>query len=112
MRFNRRNWIRFFDGHNKSTTIRLRRQRVGHHNVWAGSYYHPELLGTLEVIGVKSKLFKELNMFDAKMDGFSTLDELKTELLKLNKSIELDNLVYINHVENPINKYKVESKGE
>jgi len=46
MRFNRRNWIRFFDGHNKSTTIRLKPQRIGKHNIWAGSYYHPEKLGT------------------------------------------------------------------
>ena len=104
MRFTRKNWIRFFDGHGKSTTIRLRSQRIGKHNVWAGSYYHPELLGTLHVVGVKSKLFKKLDLFDAKNDGFDTFDELKDELLKLNKSIEPDTIVYINHIEEPIDK--------
>ena len=106
MRFTRRNWVRFFDGHGKNTTIRLKPQRIGKHNVWAGSYYHPELLGTLHVVGVKSKLFKDLSLFDARCDGFDTLDELKDELLKLNKSLELDTMMYINHIEEPIDMDK------
>ena len=109
MRFTRSNWVRFFDDHEKNTTIRLKSQRIGKHNVWAGSYYHPELLGTLYVVGVKSKLFNQLSLFDAKNDGFNTLNELKDELLKLNQSIEPETIVYINHIEEPINK---DLKGE
>ena len=113
MRWNRKNWVRFFDGHGKNTTIRLRSQRIGKHNAWAGSYYHPELLGTLHVVGGKSKLFKELSLFDAKNDGFDTLEELKDELLKLNKSILDDTMVYISHIEEPINKdFKLKIQGE
>jgi len=106
MRFNKRNWKKFFDGSNKSTTIRLKPQKIGKHNAWAGSYFHPELLGTLNVIGVKSKLFKELDYYDAKLDGFESLSELIDELKKLNykKKITPDTMVYINHVENPIKK--------
>lgn len=106
MRFNRKNWIRVFDGHNKSTTIRLKPQRIGKHNIWAGSYYHPEKLGTVEVVAVKSKLFGNLTDEDGKLDGFDNVHELKAELLELNKSITSVTMVYINHIENPINEDK------
>jgi hypothetical protein len=100
LRFNRRNWVRFFDGHHKSTTIRLKPQRIGTHNAWAGSYNHPELLGTFVVYDVTSKLFKHLDFWDSINDGFRELHELKEELKHLNPGITDETMVYINWIEN------------
>lgn len=98
MRFNRKNWIRFFDGHNKSTTILLRPQRIGIHNAWAGRYMHPELLGTFVVYDVTSKRFDELDCWDAINDGFRELHELKKELKRLYPNITNDTIVYLNWI--------------
>lgn len=98
MRFNRRNWERFFDGHHKSTTIRLKPQRIGKHNAWAGSYMHPELLGTFVVYDVTSKRFDQLDFWDAINDGFRELHELKEELKQLNPGITDETIVYLNWI--------------
>jgi hypothetical protein len=103
MRFTRKNWVRFFDGHNKSTTIRLKPQRIGVHNAWAGSYMHPEKIGTFIVWDVTSKRFDQLDFWDAINDGFRELHELKDELKKLNPSISDESVVYINWIEKPVN---------
>jgi len=100
MRFTRKNWNKFFDGSNKKTTIRLKEQRWGHHNAWAGSYMHPEKLGEFDIMGSCSLLYQFLSEQDAIEDGFKTLDELKKELVKLNGNIKPDT-IYIHWVENP-----------
>ena len=109
MRFTRKKWIRFFDGHHKSTTIRLKPQRLGVHNAWTGGYMHPELLGTFIVYDVTSKRFDQLDYWDAINDGFRELHELKEELIHLNGPITDDTVVYLNWVQNAINKDKVKS---
>ena len=106
MRFNRRNWKHFFDGHHKSTTIRLKPQRIGNHNAWAGSYMHPEKLGTLVVYDVTSKKFSQLDFWDAINDGFRELHELKDELRCLNKNITDETIIYLNWINKVVNMDK------
>ena len=102
MRFTRKNWNKFFDGSNKQTTIRLKKTPTGKKNAYAGSYMKPELLGTFEIIEVRGKKYKDLDVFDAARDGFSTLEELKTELVKLNRIIVLDGIVWIHECRNVV----------
>jgi len=96
MRFNRRNWIKYFDGSNKKTTIRLRKSKSGHHKAYAGSYYHPELLGEFDIIKIVEIRYKDLTEQNAMDDGFKTLEELKVELEKLNGKISEDRILYQN----------------
>jgi len=95
MRFTRKNWEKFFDGSNKQTTIRLKKTPTGKKNAYAGSYYKPELLGTFNITQIWGKKYKDLDVFDAARDGFSSLEELKTELMKLNGIITHDTICYI-----------------
>ena len=55
MRFKRKNWDKFFDGSNKQTTIRLKKSKIGHHKAYAGSYFHPEILGEFDIIIINQK---------------------------------------------------------
>ena len=100
MRFNRRNWIRFFDGHNKKTTIRLRKSRIGLTNAYAGSRRHPELLGTFYIDGIEEKRFDQLTPQDAIDDGFGNLKELLDELMLLNSQISPETKVYKHLISN------------
>ena len=98
LRFNKRNWIRYFDGSNKKTTIRLKKSKIGHHKAYAGSYYHPELLGEFDITKVEERIFKDLTGQDAKDDGFDNLFELQTELVLLNgNNIKNDNTLLYKH---------------
>src|SRR4030042_4501987 len=103
MRFTRKNWVKFFDGSAKKTTIRLKMNRKGHHNAWAGRYMHPEKLGEFDITYVNTVPFGVLCENDAVNDGFKTLNELKTELVRLNGDIELETDVFIHWVENAKN---------
>ena len=100
MRFNRRNWIRFFDGHNKKTTLRLKKSKLGHHKAYAGSYFKPEVLGEFDIVKVEERIFGKLTQQDAIEDGFDTLEELKDELIKLNGKIADDIVIYQHLIEN------------
>lgn len=108
MRFNRRNWVRFFDGHNKKTTLRLKKNRIGHHKAYAGSYMKPVLLGEFDITIVRELKYCDLTENDAKLDGFDTLEELKAELTNLNGKIAGDTLLYQHVIENPKEAEKVE----
>lgn len=100
MRFNKRNWIRFFDGSNKKTTIRLRKSKIGHHKAYAGSYYNPVVLGEFDIAKVEERGFGTLTKQDARDDGFDTLEQLKTELVNLNGHIDDDTFVYQHWIDN------------
>lgn len=100
MRFNKRNWNKFFDDSNKTTTIRLRKSKIGHHKAYAGSYYHPEILGEFDIAECEPKRFCDLNIYDAIQDGFKTINELKEELKKINGNILPHQIVYVNHIKN------------
>ena len=84
MRFKESNWNKFFDGSNKQTTFRTRKSKIGHHKAYAGSYYHPKLLGEFDVVKIDEKIFDKLTEQDAKDDGFRNLEDLKNELIQLN----------------------------
>lgn len=100
MRFNKRNWIKYFDGSNKQTTIRLRKSKMGHHKAYAGSYYNPIVLGEFDIVVIQSFFYKDLNKEHAKLDGFNTLEELKKELLLLNGKIMSDTKLYQHWTDN------------
>ena len=94
MRFKISNWNKFFDGSNKVTTLRLKQSKMGHHKAYAGSYYHPDLLGEFDIIGVCITRYYALTERDAVYDGFKTLEELKTELRNINGQIEENTILY------------------
>jgi len=100
MRFTRRNWIKYFDGHNKQTTIRLKKSRIGHHKAYAGSYYHPEILGDFNITKICGIKYKDLTEQNAKDDGFDTLKELQEELQILNGKIEPETILYQHWTDN------------
>lgn len=101
MRFTRKNWNKFFDGSDKSTTIRVKMSKLGHHKAYAGPYMKPEILGEFDIVSITSKLYKELTDEDAINDGFNSLYDLKLELLNLNGGSMLsDQLLHIHHVQN------------
>jgi hypothetical protein len=100
MRFNQRNWIKFFDGHNKKTTIRLRKSKIGHNKAYAGSYYHPILLGEFDIVKIEEKLFGTLNKQDAINDGFESVADLRNELENLNGLIKEETKLYQHWIEN------------
>ena len=102
MRYTKNNWNKYFDGIGKKTTIRLRINKIKNHRCWAGSYFHPELLGTHDITKVVPSKFGKLTEDDARNDGFKTLEELKTELKKLNSKIKPETDVYIHWVENVV----------
>ncbi len=116
MRFNRRNWRKYFDGSNKKTTIRLRKSKIGHHKAYAGSYFKPEVLGEFDVTKVIEIKYKELTEQDAKDDGFNSLYELKVELINLNGSIDHETTIYqiwtenVKEIENAAGKSKTDRK--
>ena len=87
MRFTKGNWQRFFDGHNKCSTIRPHKKRIGHYTVVMGSYYKPIKVGELDIVNIIEKRFGTLTEQDAKDDGFDTLEELKREICFLNDGI-------------------------
>ena len=94
MRFTPRNWLKFFDLHNKKTTLRLKQTKLGKHKAWAGSYYEPILLGEFEIIKVVPIRFDCLTLQDALDDGFETLELLKEELQWLNKDLDEQTMLY------------------
>ena len=94
MRFTRKNWVKFFDGSNKKTTIRVKKSKIKHHKAYAGSYFKPELLGEFDINQINRVQYKNLTEEDARFDGFKTLEELKNELERLNGIIEPDTIVY------------------
>lgn len=100
MRFKKKNWIRYFDGHNKVTTIRDHVIRLGHHNCYGGSYYHPEKLGELDITRIVETTYGKLTEQDAKNDGFDTLDELKEELDALIIGVKYDTPLIIHWTSN------------
>ena len=100
MRFTRSNWDKFFNGCNKITTIRLKKNRMGHHNAWVGSYNKPERLGTFDIVKVVSTPYKQLNDHDAVLDGFPDITALREELCRLNGKIEDDCQVFIHYCAN------------
>ena len=111
MRFNKRNWIKFFDEHNKKTTIRLRKSKVGHHKAYAGSYYKPEILGEFDITKIELRTFGELNEQDAKDDGFDDYGQLKAELVNLNGYISDDTILYKLWITTPINAMQNKEDG-
>lgn len=102
MRFNQRNWIKYFDGSNKKTTIRLHKSKVGHHKAYAGSYFKPVVLGEFDIIKVCELIFKDLTLQNAIDDGFSTIEELKNELERLNGPIKPGTILYQHWTTNTI----------
>ena len=106
MRFNKRNWIKFFDGHNKKTTIRLRKSKIGHHKAYAGSYFKPEVLGEFDIVKIENLKFKDLTEQDAKDDGFDSLFQLQTELVALNGEVvkSWDTNLFKLWIKNVVNK--------
>lgn len=98
MRFTEQNWNKFFDGSNKTTTIRMKPSKEGVHNCYSGSYVKPKFLGTVTIHRVQEKLFSQLDGQDAKDDGFKSLEELNTELIRLNKYIPLNKVVYKHYI--------------
>ena len=100
MRFNRRNWNKYFDGSNKVTTIRLHSTPCGHKKAWAGSYTKPELLGEFDLVSVTQTFYGKLTEEDAKNDGFKSLKELQAELTKLNGKVKDTQEVFIHHTVN------------
>jgi len=100
MRFNKRNWDKFFDGSNKKTTLRLKKSKIGHHKAYAGSYFKPITLGEFDIIKISEKKYKELTEEDAKLDGFNSLYDLKNELITLNGSIDHETIFYQHWIEN------------
>src|SRR3990167_923457 len=100
MRFNRRNWNKYFDGSNKKTTLRLKKSKIGHHKAYAGSYMKPEVLGEFDIIDITFLTFRELTDEVALLDGFKTLEELKLELTRLNGVIEDKTILYQHWTEN------------
>ncbi len=100
MRFNKRNWNKYFDGGNKLTTIRLRRIRLGHHNAYAGSYHKPELLGEFDITRVDLTTYGKLTEEDARNDGFASLELLKEELRLLNGDLLPETPLFIHFTEN------------
>jgi hypothetical protein len=95
MRFNRRNWNKYFDGSKKVTTIRLKKSPLGHKRAWAGSYLKPQLLGEFDIVAVIERFYDDLTEQDAKNDGFECLTLLKEELTKLNGNIPATTLLFI-----------------
>jgi len=100
MRFNRRNWKKYFDGSNKKTTIRLKKSRIGHHKAYAGRYNNPEDLGEFDIIKVIEKQYNKLTEQDARDDGFETLKLLEKELKLLNGEIASETIIYQHWTEN------------
>jgi len=100
MRFTRNNWDKFFNGCNKITTIRLKKNRMGHHNAWCGPYNIPVKLGSFDIVKVVSTPYKDLNDNDAILDGFSGIVSLREELCRLNGKIEDITPVYIHFCSN------------
>jgi len=102
MRFNKRNWEKYFDGSNKITTIRLKKSPLGHKRAWAGSYYKPELLGEFNITGVTERFYGDLTEEDAKNDGFECLHLLKEELMQLNGKLSPSTLLFIHSTKKPV----------
>lgn len=106
MRFNRRNWVKFFDGSNKKTTLRTTPHRLGKHNAFAGSYYKPIKLGEFEIIKVEEVKYNDLTEQDAKDDGFNSLVGLRLELLSLNGSSIINKTLFKHWIKNVFNMEK------
>lgn len=100
MRYKKSNWNKYFDGSCKKTTIRLKPCKIKNHKCWAGSYFHPELLGAHDIVKVVRSKFSRLTEDDAMNDGFKTLEELKIELKILNSKINPKTDVYIHWIDN------------
>ena len=99
IRFTRGNWDRFF-GKNKKSTFRIKPKKIGHYNVYGGSYYKPVKFGELNITKVEQgKKLKDLTEQDAIDDGFDTLEELKKEVNRLNK-ITGETMLYKHWVNN------------
>ena len=60
------------------------------------------ILGEFEITQVVGKRYKELTEQDAKLDGFNSLIELKTELINLNGSIDYETIVYQHWIKNVV----------
>lgn len=102
MRFNRRNWDKFFDGSNKQTTIRLKKSKIGHHKAYAGSYYNPVILGEFDIVKIDERNWNILTEQDGVDDGFSGVIELRNELKKINGIIEGNTKLYKHWIENAV----------
>jgi hypothetical protein len=102
MRFKEHNWIKCFNEYNKKTTLRTHPIKTGHHNVYSGSYFKSKLIGELTITEIYKIKFKDLTEQHAVLDGFKTLNELKTELRNLNKNINDDTLLYQHWINKPI----------
>jgi len=101
IRFSKSNWDRF-KTNNKKTTIRLREVKTGIHACGSGSpqWGNWKRWGTVYVHPfVAKKKVIDLNSEDAERDGFDSLTELLIELGKLNKTITVNDYVYIHPVE-------------
>lgn len=104
MRFNKRNWIKFFDGSNKKTTLRLKKSKIGHHKAYAGSRSNPTILGEFDIYSIKEIKFKNLTNNEAQADGFDDVELLVQELITLNGKIDSDTLLYQHWIKNAVNK--------
>ena len=102
MRFNKRNWDKFFDGSDKKTTIRLRKSKIGHHKAYAGSYYNPIVLGEFDIVKIDERNWNTLTEQDGIDDGVSGVIELRNELIKLNGTIEGNTKLYKHWIENAV----------
>ena len=100
MRFNRKNWEKFFDGSNKKTTIRLKKRKEGHYQADTGSYYHPIKLGEFYITKVTETTFGALNHQDAVDDGFKSLNDLIAELEIINGKIHNSTILWKHWIEN------------
>lgn len=104
MRFQQRNWDKYFDGSNKKTTIRLHKSNIGHHKAYSGSYFKPILLGEFDIIKVVEIRFGDLTEIETNLDGFKSLEDLKNELQVLNKkTLSPDTPLYQHWTVNVIN---------
>ena len=112
MRFTRKNWEKYFDGSEKRTTIRIKPSRTGHHRAYAGSYYKPVRLGEFDITNVIPRAFGELSIEDAIRDGFKSVEELKTELIRLNGKMDDSKILFIHYTENVKEANKDVQKGK
>ena len=106
IRFSKDNWEKF-ETHNKKTTIRFGKVKVGFHTAGHGSMQWGSWSSYPEKVYVhpfmKSCKAKNLTEKDAKKDGFDTLNELMFELGKLNPRRSAEETVYVY----PIEKVKI-----
>ena len=98
IRFTKENWEKFFT-YKKVSTFRIHPRKVGHYDVYGGSYYKPEKMGELDIMRVEPKKVTELTEQDAKDDGFNFKEELVKELKRLN-TIDSRTILYKHWIEN------------